>query len=331
MPTTPPPARPGGPRPVAGHPRPGPVSPAAVAGCPELGGAAIPPATASGDVVFRGGGWGHGLGMSQYGAQGAALLGCTYDQILSRYYAGTEVGTRPMTDSVRLRMLEGGYRVDVRAVDGALTWVLPECVPLSRLSGPTPDAPRCPPVQPKGASWQLTPVDPLDVAVRALGPRGHPEGRRLAGRHRPSSRCDCSSPASRRPASRPGAARSIYLERWLRWDWTPLLDARRQAPRRGAVHRARAPSGPQMDKYLWGIAEVPASFPAEALKAQAVAARTYAAKRTGRVLMPTPADQNYTGSEEGDRGHRRGLGRRSGRQPSTRPAGRWSPSPAAAR
>ena len=50
-----------------------------------------------------------------------------------------------------------------------------------------------------------------------------------------------------------------------------------------------------MDKYLWGIAEVPASFPPEALKAQAVAARTYAAKRAGRVLMPTPADQNYTG------------------------------------
>ena len=53
--------------------------------------------------------------------------------------------------------------------------------------------------------------------------------------------------------------------------------------------------GPAMDKYLWGIAEVPASFPPEALKAQAVAARTYAAKRGGRVLMPTPADQNYTG------------------------------------
>ena len=26
-----------------------------------------------------------------------------------------------------------------------------------------------------------------------------------------------------------------------------------------------------------------------------MAARTYAAKRAGRVLMPTPADQNYTG------------------------------------
>ena len=84
-----------------------------------------------------------------------------------------------------------------------------------------------------------------------------------------------------------------------------------------------------MDKYLWGIAEVPASFPAAALKAQAIAARTFAAKRTGRVLMPTPADQNYTGWKketegtggvwgatlEGRRRRDRGQGRRPRRRP----------------
>ncbi|TML56776.1 MAG: hypothetical protein E6G17_13945, partial [Actinobacteria bacterium] len=32
-------------------------------------------------------------------------------------------------------------------------------------------------------------------------------------------------------------------------------------------------------EYLWGIAEVPSSWPAEALKAQVVAARTYALRR----------------------------------------------------
>ena len=68
-----------------------PVATARAAACPPSGGVAIPPATAPGDVVFRGGGWGHGLGMSQYGAQGAARLGCNADQILTRYYAGTEV------------------------------------------------------------------------------------------------------------------------------------------------------------------------------------------------------------------------------------------------
>jgi len=34
-------------------------------------------------------GYGHGVGMSQYGAQHAALEGYTYDQILSTYYPGT--------------------------------------------------------------------------------------------------------------------------------------------------------------------------------------------------------------------------------------------------
>jgi len=34
-------------------------------------------------------GYGHGVGMSQYGAQGMALDGYTYDEILSHYYKGT--------------------------------------------------------------------------------------------------------------------------------------------------------------------------------------------------------------------------------------------------
>jgi SpoIID/LytB domain protein len=47
-----------------------------------------------GDAVFvvSGRGWGHGVGMSQYGAYGQAQAGRTYDQILAHYYAGTEIG-----------------------------------------------------------------------------------------------------------------------------------------------------------------------------------------------------------------------------------------------
>lgn len=39
--------------------------------------------------VFNGGGWGHGVGMSQYGAKGMADNGYTYDKILYHYYPGT--------------------------------------------------------------------------------------------------------------------------------------------------------------------------------------------------------------------------------------------------
>jgi len=42
--------------------------------------------------VVNGAGYGHGIGMSQYGAYGFAKEGRTYRQILSHYYAGTELG-----------------------------------------------------------------------------------------------------------------------------------------------------------------------------------------------------------------------------------------------
>ena len=38
---------------------------------------------------FDGRGWGHGLGLSQYGAKGMADQGYTYDQILAHFYPGT--------------------------------------------------------------------------------------------------------------------------------------------------------------------------------------------------------------------------------------------------
>jgi stage II sporulation protein D len=39
--------------------------------------------------VFTGKGFGHGVGMSQWGAQGMALKGASYQQILAHYYVGT--------------------------------------------------------------------------------------------------------------------------------------------------------------------------------------------------------------------------------------------------
>ena len=39
---------------------------------------------------IKGSGYGHGLGMSQYGAKGMALMGYTFDQIVTHYYTGAE-------------------------------------------------------------------------------------------------------------------------------------------------------------------------------------------------------------------------------------------------
>jgi len=259
---------------------------ASAAGCPSSGGVSIPRATATGDVVFRGGGWGHGLGMSQYGAQGAARLGCDAGQILTRYYAGTTVAAKAMPTSLSLRMLDNGSRADVAAQTGDVTWDLAGCTTA------------CPPVQPKGSTWQLL----LDVTAshyvlwnlgttpKTLVWQGGSPDHNLRLRH-------------------PGVVvrlttwrgSSIYLDRRLRWDWTRFnIDTSVSGTARlDAVQVIDGDAtASAMDKYLWGIAEVPISWTdgaQEALKAQAIAARTYAAKRAGRVLMPTPADQNYTG------------------------------------
>lgn len=46
-------------------------------------------AAASPVFVFRGHGWGHGVGMAQWGAYGFANHGKTYDEILAHYFPGT--------------------------------------------------------------------------------------------------------------------------------------------------------------------------------------------------------------------------------------------------
>ena len=54
--------------------------------------------------LVSGRGWGHGVGMSQYGALGFANDGWTYDQILAHFYAGAELGPAPVA---RVRVLVG--------------------------------------------------------------------------------------------------------------------------------------------------------------------------------------------------------------------------------
>lgn len=47
-------------------------------------------------IEFIGGGYGHGVGMSQYGAGYMGRNGYTFDQILKHYYQGITIGTQPV-------------------------------------------------------------------------------------------------------------------------------------------------------------------------------------------------------------------------------------------
>ena len=61
-------------------------------------------------LVFSGHGWGHGVGMSQYGAYGYAQHGYSYDQIVAHYFPGTDL---EFTGSKTIRVLLAGGRANL--------------------------------------------------------------------------------------------------------------------------------------------------------------------------------------------------------------------------
>jgi stage II sporulation protein D len=70
--------------------------------------AAAPASAAKHRFTIRGAGFGHGVGMSQYGAYGYALHGATYDAILRHYYTGTQLGTTDTGATVRVLLQSTG-------------------------------------------------------------------------------------------------------------------------------------------------------------------------------------------------------------------------------
>jgi stage II sporulation protein D len=66
-------------------------------------------AEAAAKWVVSGAGFGHGTGLSQYGAYGFAKAGATYPQILAHYYTGTTLGST--TDTTVRVLLQSGRRI----------------------------------------------------------------------------------------------------------------------------------------------------------------------------------------------------------------------------
>ncbi|MFL5959566.1 MAG: SpoIID/LytB domain-containing protein [Gaiellaceae bacterium] len=72
----------------------------------------VAPAGSGALFLFRGHGWGHGVGMGQWGAQGYALQGYTSDQILAAYYPGTTAG-RTTASSIRVLLASGQKKLTI--------------------------------------------------------------------------------------------------------------------------------------------------------------------------------------------------------------------------
>ena len=145
-----------------------------------------------GQYVFSGGGFGHGVGMSQYGARGQARAGRSYLDILAFYFAGTQVvgGDAPAVPPAGLLASE-------RAGTGG--------VPRPPTASPSAPRPR-PTSSPASAPSAARP--PTAAPPSAPGSRGEAIVLRPAptvGAARPPGP---SAPAARPPASGTRTARS---------------------------------------------------------------------------------------------------------------------------
>jgi stage II sporulation protein D len=184
----------------------------------------FPAAVTATTFLVSGRGWGHGVGMSQYGALGYAQEGWTYDQILAHFYTGAELGPAAVA-RVRVLVAEAKGGVTVRsATPFRVRDVFGKTYPLA--AGPVALGPKL-----------LVPVN------------GTPT--ELAG------------PLLFLPGTAP-----LELDRPYRGQLEVGVTGR----------KLDAINVVGLEQYLQGVVaqEMPSAWPDEALKAQAVAARSYA-------------------------------------------------------
>jgi len=228
-------------------------------------------------LVVHGHGYGHGHGMSQHGAQGAALAGKSYRQILRFYYPRTRLARRhgPIrilisADTTPAVVVKPATGLRVRDLTDGSAWSLPQ---RSRID-----------------LWRLAPTrgNRTDVQFRA---RGGWHRWKVPGRGSVTGNVQFE------------ADRAIGL----------VLPNGSVVRYRGALRSALPQPGARsrdtvnvtsLDDYVRGViaAEMPASWAPHALRAQAVAARTYAAylrqANSGRYyqICDTTSCQVYGGA-----------------------------------
>ena len=210
---------------------------------------ASPPALAedvpvNGPTTFTvtGHGYGHAHGLSQYGAQGAANQGVGWKQILAFYYPGTKLG--------RTR---GAIKVLITADNKDVTVDAREGLRLRPLAGKKAFV--LSKVRPRAIRWRILPKGQKSiVSFRTRGGAGWTKWTAFQGA--------AEFTAGNQPV-------------------TLRLPGRATADYRGALRSVEKHTVNvlPLDRYLQGVVprEVPAEWPADAVRAQAVAARSYAA------------------------------------------------------
>lgn len=224
------------------------------------------PADGSFDVT--GGGFGHGIGMSQYGAHGAALKGLTHAQILAFYYPGTKLVQGGLT-SIRVGLTrdnDGVLTVRARAglaLTSTATTTLPSGPTLWRVRATGTTAASCV-VESYTSAWTVWSPGTTACPVAFSSPEGT---------------VDVILPSGTTSIYR-GTVSAVHTG-------STLLSVVNTLP---------------MQAYLRSVvpSEMPPSWSAAALRAQSVAARTYASRRPSGTshydTCDTTACQVYRGA-----------------------------------
>jgi SpoIID/LytB domain protein len=230
-------------------------------------GPADPTAEAAPTVfTIHGAGYGHGIGMSQYGAHGMALRGANAARILAFYYGGAKVRGVRLPAEIRVGLLQanrdpsaGGRlrRVRVRGL------AVPGLGGSGRLSFSG--------LLPGGRIVRRTLAGNVTYSIKPWS--GGTAVFDLAGRRRFGPTRAGAGVTVRYQTTRP-PARLLLTQtgQQLRWGRLEVALVRDD---RGAP-RPRAVAVLPFNRYLRGLGEMPGSFAYAALRAQAIAARSYA-------------------------------------------------------
>jgi SpoIID/LytB domain protein len=255
---------------------------------------AAPPASAADSFTFHGSGYGHGLGMSQWGAYGLALDGWTYTRILTHFYSDTNVRKAAQPPStIRVGLTSDRTLVHVKAKNGPVR---------IRLNGPTGK------VIAKIAMNQTWTVKAVKSGFAIRDLQGALVGGKTWGG--PAfplflSYSDTGARVLIPEADAIWGTGFTYAHGFVQMGETGCPDRCRQ----------RAVLEVPFEQYLLGIGEVPSSWPPAALKAQVVAARTYALYKIRTYglrpdcdchVLDGSGDQVYVGwsKEAGEGGNR---------------------------
>jgi peptidoglycan hydrolase-like amidase len=219
-----------------------------------------PSARAGRTVEISGRGWGHGIGMSQYGAYGRALAGRSARQILRHYYTGARVRHASVAGKVRVGLLQGRRSVHVSSIArgggiGRVTfWVAGAPRPVA--AGDADDR------------WRLQPSPTGGLRLYRNGDKVKRAGRTVFG-----------SPSRPFVLRAKGSTLVRIAEKSLNYAYGKFEFATYSPGGCGLSFCLRTVLKLSMQKYVYGLGEVPASWPQASLRAQAIAARTYAHRR----------------------------------------------------